>query len=818
MRLNPMKGLRTSIASLNHTAQQLTQRTAQLHPRLSTVMAVVGTLYFWGAIGAVGYLSYRTSTDAIEALADRVLEQVSDRVVEHLARYTETPRIVTQINENEMKERKLDSNNLLSWSEHLIQQGKLFSSLSYIYFGAKDGKYIEIQRFGQDRLKYGDGQPPPPLKVSVYPLSGQGDRGQLDEQRIYDPRLRPWYQAAQREKKPTWTSVYAFTDSFTEEKSALGMSFVRPVYDEKGELQGVLGADYALVQTQEFLQNLRLLKSGKVFILEGNGKLVATSAQAQPFHANLDRMSGEDYPDPIIKMTSQYLRNQLQGSYNLTEPKRLTFQWQNRPQQVRMVPFSDGMGLNWMVVVVIPESDFMGEIESNRRNILVICGVAMLVTILSSSLMSRWLMRSISALIQSSQKIGSGNLTDPVLMLNRSSWEVMTLSRSLEEMRSDLKSARDRLQNYTTDLEQEVQHRTADLTERNLELAKTLQDFQTSQDHLIRSEKLASLGKLVASIAHEMNTPLGVIRSSTHNISTFLRDDLEQFVRVLQTFDSDYYPQLLSFLDRMLHPDDSVVPMTSAQRRQARQTVSQFLSDSQVSQPDQMASMLVDLGIGGPGYDWERLRTALNYEDCDRDGVVSALYHVSTSQQSLQAIEAATDAAESVIQALRLYEAQETQGEFMAVNLVESLDLTLKLYENLLRRGITVDRRYGEVPLVWGSPQELHQVWTNLIHNALQSMNCQGSLQIDLSLQGSEVVVAISNDGPPIAPDVLPHLFEPFFTTRPPGEGKGMGLTIVQRIVEKHYGQVVLTEADFPFTTRFVVTLPTDFRDRGVVL
>ncbi len=818
MGLNPMKGLRTSIASLNHTAQQLTQRTAQLHPRLSTVMAVVGTLYFLGAIGAVGYLSYRTSTEAIESLADRVLEQVSDRVVEHLARYTETPKTVTQINEHEIKERKLDSNNLLSWSNHLVQQGQLFNSLSYIYFGTKDGKYIEIQRFGQDRLKYGDGQPPPPLKVSVYPLTGQGDRGPVNERRPYDPRQRPWYQTAEREKKPTWTSVYAFTDSFTEEKSALGMSFVRPVYDEKGVLEGVLGADYALVQTQEFLQNLHLLKSGKVFVLEGNGNLVATSGMEQPFHPNLDRMSGEDYPDPIVKMISQYLRNQLKGSYKLTEPKRLTFQWQNRPQQVRVVPFSDGMGLNWVVVVVIPESDFMGEIESNRRNILIICVIAMVITILSSILMSRWLMRSISALIKSSQKIGSGNLTDPVPMLKRSSWEVMTLSRSLEEMRYDLKNARDRLQNYTTDLEQEVQHRTADLTERNLELAKTLQDFQTSQDHLIRSEKLASLGKLVASIAHEMNTPLGVIRSSTHNISRFLRDDLEQFVRILQTFDPEYYPQLLSFLNKMLHPDGTVVPMSSAQRRQARHRISQVLCDHHVAEPEQMASMLVDLGIGGPGYDWDRLKMALNYEDCDRDGVVSALYHVSTSQQSLQAIEAATDAAESVIQALRLYEAQETQGEFIAVNLVESLELTLKLYENLLRRGVTVDRRYAEVPSVWGSPQELNQVWSNLIHNALQSMNCQGSLQIDLSLQGTEVVVAIANDGPPIAPDILPHLFEAFFTTRPPGEGKGMGLTIVQRIVEKHYGHIALTEADFPFTTRFVVTVPTDFRDRGVVL
>ena len=173
------------------------------------------------------------------------------------------------------------------------------------------------------------------------------------------------------------------------------------------------------------------------------------------------------------------------------------------------------------------------------------------------------------------------------------------------------------------------------------------------------------------------------------------------------------------------------------------------------------------------------------------------------------------------MQALRLYEAQENQGAFVWVNVVESLEMTLKLCENLMRRGVTIDRDYETVPLVWGCPPELNRVWTNLVHNALQSMDCQSHLQLDLRVQGAVVVVSIANEGSTIAPDVLPHLFEPFFTTRSQGEGKGMGLTIVRRILEKHYGQIVLADATdkvSPFHTRFIVTLPTDFRDRGVVL
>ena len=786
----------------------------QRHPRLSTVLAVSGMIQILGAIGLVGYWSYRKSTEAIETLADRVLEQVSDRVVEHLGHYTETPKIVTKINENELKDRNLNRLDLSDWNQHLVKQARIFDSLSYIYFGDISGQYVEIQCFGEQRFKYGSGKPESEPEVSIFPLTQSGDRGIVQGRRSYDPRLRPWYQLALREKKPSWTSIY----TFTEEQLTLGISFVRPIYDEEGQIQGVLGADYALLQTQQFLQSLRLLKSGQTFILEDDGNLVATSTRENPFQQNLDRMKGEDYPNPVIKTTSEYLRKHLNGEYKIKTPQRLKFQWNGINQQARVVPFSDGMGLNWLVVVVIPESDFMGEVDGNRRHILVVCGIATIMAVVSSILTARWLMRSISALIESSQKIGSGNLTDPVLMLKRSSWEVMTLSQSLEEMRQRLKGARDRLQNYTSDLEQDVQSRTKDLTKRNLELAETLQDLQISQDYLIRSEKLASLGKLVASIAHEMNTPLGVIRSSTHNVSMFLHQDLESLIISLQDLEAHQYVALLVLLKKTLYPSDRTQQTISrAEYRQTRQNISEILGTLKVGQPEYIADMLMELGLDSSVEEGlGELQTILKAHQCS--ALVSALYHVSTSQQSLQAIESATHSAEGVVQALRLYEAEENQGAFVWVDVVESLEMTLKLYENLMRRGVTVDRDYETVPLVWGCPPELNRVWTNLVHNALQSMDCQGRLHIKLRVRDSVIVVSVANDGPPIAPDVLPHLFEPFFTTRSQGEGKGMGLTIVRRILEKHYGQIILAdETDAPFHTRFIITLPTDFRDRGVV-
>ena len=116
---------------------------------------------------------------------------------------------------------------------------------------------------------------------------------------------------------------------------------------------------------------------------------MATSTQEHPFQKNLDRMKGEDYSNLVIKATSEYLRKHLKGEYKIKTPQRLNFQWNTSKQKVRVVPFSDGMGLNWLVLVVIPESDFMGEIDTNRRHILVICAIATIMAILSSILTTR---------------------------------------------------------------------------------------------------------------------------------------------------------------------------------------------------------------------------------------------------------------------------------------------------------------------------------------------------------------------------------------------------------------------------------------------
>ncbi len=147
------------------------------------------------------------------------------------------------------------------------------------------------------------------------------------------------------------------------------------------------------------------------------------------------------------------------------------------------------------------------------------------------------------------------------------------------------------------------------------------------------------------------------------------------------------------------------------------------------------------------------------------------------------------------------------QSPLQNVDIVKSLETTLTILNHKLKRGVVVQRDYERIPLLVNSfGSELNQVWTNLIDNAIDSMGGKGELRVRTYREDSCVVVEIADNGPGISADVRPHIFEPFFTTKGVGEGTGLGLDTVQRIVKKHRGNIQVTSK--PGDTRFQVRLP----------
>jgi PAS domain S-box-containing protein len=337
------------------------------------------------------------------------------------------------------------------------------------------------------------------------------------------------------------------------------------------------------------------------------------------------------------------------------------------------------------------------------------------------------------------------------------------------------------------------------LRQRNEELATALQALKSAQDELIQSEKMAALGHLVAGVAHEVNTPLGAIRSSVGNTLKYLDETLSALPSLFQYLSANDTHQFLQLIQRSLERP----PLLSAkEERKYRRALTQELSEKGIPAADSVAETLVIMGI------YDNLDAILPLLKLpNQQAVLNAAYKLSGLYRSAQTINKATDRASKVVFALKSYAHHSQSGEPEPFAISDNLDTVLTLYYNQIKRGVEVIRQYQAVPPIWGYPDELNQVWANLIHNALQAMENRGTLTVEVAAVEHQVRVSITDTGAGIPLEIQSRIFEAFFTTKPAGEGSGLGLSVVKKILDKHHGHITFSSQ--AGSTTFTVLLPT---------
>jgi PAS domain S-box-containing protein len=339
----------------------------------------------------------------------------------------------------------------------------------------------------------------------------------------------------------------------------------------------------------------------------------------------------------------------------------------------------------------------------------------------------------------------------------------------------------------------------AALYQKNQDLANALQQLQATQQELIQSEKMAALGQLVAGVAHEINTPIGAIRSSVENIADFLGPTLEQLPGFFQKLSPERQSDFLGLLHQSLQQQTS---LSSREKRKFRKALVNQLDDFGFEDTRTLADTLVDLGV------YEDINPVLPLlNDPESPTLLNIAYQLASLQRNTNTIKIATDRATKVVFALKTYARYDSKGEKIRANLTDGIETVLTLYNNQLKQGVEVIRHYEDpLPPIWCYPDELNQVWTNLIHNALQAMDNRGTLQIAVRQDNEQLLVSITDSGQGIPPEVFPKIFEPFFTTKLSGEGSGLGLDIVRKIIEKHQGTIAVESV--PGQTTFTLSLP----------
>jgi signal transduction histidine kinase len=333
----------------------------------------------------------------------------------------------------------------------------------------------------------------------------------------------------------------------------------------------------------------------------------------------------------------------------------------------------------------------------------------------------------------------------------------------------------------------------------NHELKEALESLTQTQTQLIQSEKMAALGQLIAGIGHEISTPLSAIRSSIVNISTTLEHTLERLPTFFHALPEERHKDFLALLEMALHQD---VTFSVKEERKHKRALAKALQEHDLDYTPKIAEMLVNVGI----YETNMQFFLPLLRDPQHPHILNMVYHLAGIQESTRTIMMATDRASKVVFALKTYARDDSASEMVAADIVEGLETSLTLYHNHLKHGVNVIRNYEKLPPFPCYPDELNQVWTNLIQNALHAMNNKGILTIDVATQNNYAVITFTDTGKGIADDVKDHIFEPFFTTKPTGEGTGLGLDIVRKIIDKHQGDIRVESQ--PGKTSFKVFLP----------
>ena len=417
---------------------------------LQTVLIVPFVLQVFAAVGIVGYLSFRNSQRAVNDLAGQLMGEVSNRIEQNLRTYLQTPHQINQSKLDAVKLGFVNMKDLSAWEKYLWRQVQLYPYINFTSIANPDGEYRTGEKMSNGTLLINASGPSTGFDFYSYNTNNRGDRTTVAALvKNFDIREHPSYAYAALEAKPNWSSVYV---SFLE--PTLILSALQPVYNSQKQLEGVLIAALRLDSIGQFLNSLKIGKSGQTFIIERNGTLLATSTPEKPFrtqNGKKELFKVIESSDAVTQTTAKYLESHFHNLQQITKAQQINVEINGQHKFLKVLPFQDGKGLDWLIVVVLPEADFMEQIHASNRTTMLLCLAALAMATVLGIFTSRWIIKPILKLKDAAIALSEGQF-DKNVKLDRSD-ELGVLAAAFNSMAAQLQASFTALETKNTELQ-----------------------------------------------------------------------------------------------------------------------------------------------------------------------------------------------------------------------------------------------------------------------------------------------------------------------------------------------------------------------------